>query len=131
MNRLKASLAIAKRDSKNMRTFRALTSLKRSVLILILFGELVMGSEILELDVNGTTVPLIFEKDTLLPNDTMQVVFQNGGSISNTKIAGLSRAVAKIYGEGTKSLGSKAFAEQLDAKAIHISANTGGETFVK
>ena len=89
-----------------------------------------MGREILELDVNGTKVPLIYENDNRLPIVSMQVVFQNGGSISNIKHAGLSRAVAKLYGEGTKSLGSKEFSKRLDAKAIHISANTGGETFV-
>lgn len=89
-----------------------------------------MGSEIIQLDVNGTQVPLIFENDGRLPIVSMQVVFQNGGSIANTKHAGLSRAVSKIYAEGTKTLGSKAFAEKLDAKAIHISAHTGGETFV-
>lgn len=89
-----------------------------------------MGSEILELDVNGVNVPVIYEKDSRLPIVSMQIVFQNGGNISNEGKAGLSRAVAKLYGEGTKSLGSSAFAEKLDAKAIHISAHTGGETFV-
>ncbi len=89
-----------------------------------------MGSEILEVDVNNTKVPLIFEKDGRLPIVTIQVVFQNGGSIFNEKHPGLSRTVAKIYGEGTKSLGSAAFAKKLDAKAIHISANAGPETFV-
>jgi predicted Zn-dependent peptidase len=33
-------------------------------------------------------------------------------------------------GEGTKKLGSSKFAEALEAKAIHISASTGRETFV-
>ena len=89
-----------------------------------------MGSEILELNVKGVNVPLVFENDSRLPIVSMQVVFQNGGSISNTKIAGLSRAVAKLYGEGTKTLGSTEFAKKLDAKAIHISAAAGGETFV-
>jgi len=89
-----------------------------------------MGSEIIQLDVNGTQVPLIFEKDDRLPIVSIQVVFQNGGSIANTRHAGLARAVSKMYAEGTKTLGSKAFAEKLDAKAIHISANAGGETFV-
>lgn len=89
-----------------------------------------MGSEILELDVNGTNVPVIYENDKRLPIVSIQIVFQNGGTISNLGKPGLSRAVAKLYGEGTKSLGSSAFAEKLDAKAIHISAHTGGETFV-
>ncbi len=89
-----------------------------------------MGSEILEVNVNDTKVPLIYENDGRLPIVSMQVVFQNGGSISNDRFAGLSRAVSKMYGEGTKSLGSSEFAKKLDAKAIHISANAGAETFV-
>ena len=104
--------------------------MKKLLLSILVICEVIMGSEVIELDVNGTKVPLIFENDSRLPIVSMQVVFQNGGAISNTKYAGLSRAVSKIYGEGTKTLGSKAFAEKLDAKAIHISANTGGETFV-
>jgi predicted Zn-dependent peptidase len=35
-----------------------------------------------------------------------------------------------MMGEGTKKLGSSKFAEALEAKAIHISATTGKETFV-
>ncbi len=89
-----------------------------------------MGSEIIELDVNGTQVPLIYENDKRLPIISMQLVFENGGSIANAKIAGLSRAVSKVYAEGTKTLGSKEFSKRLDAKAIHISAHAGGETFV-
>ena len=89
-----------------------------------------MGSEIIDLDIKGTQVPLIFENDSRLPIISIQVVFQNGGAISNAGHAGLARAVAKLYGEGTKALGSKEFSKRLDAKAIHISANSGGETFV-
>jgi len=89
-----------------------------------------MGSEILEVDINNTKVPLIYEKDDRLPIVSMQVVFQNGGSVFNDKYPGLSRTVAKVYGEGTKALGSAAFAKKLDAKAIHISTHTGSETFV-
>ncbi len=89
-----------------------------------------MGSEILKVEVNGTQVPVVFEHDDRLPIVSMQLVFQNAGSIANGNQAGLARAVSKVYGEGTKSLGSKAFSEKLDAKAIHISATAGGETFV-
>lgn len=97
---------------------------------MILMSEVIMGNEILKIDVQGISVPVIFEEDKRLPIVSMQVVFQNGGSVSNVKHAGLARAVAKMYGEGTKTLGSTAFAEQLEAKAIHISAHAGGETFV-
>lgn len=104
--------------------------MKKLILLFLILCEVIMGSEVLKVDVNGTAVPLVFEQDNRLPIVTMQVVFENAGSISNTKIAGLSRSVAKMYGEGTKTLGSIAFAKKLDAKAIHISANSGTETFV-
>lgn len=96
----------------------------------MLICEVIMGSEIIDLDVNGTKVPLIYENDTRLPIVSVQLVFENGGSIANAKHAGLARAVAKLYGEGTKTLGSKEFSKRLDAKAIHISASAGGETFM-
>jgi len=117
-------------SAESPRTISAATSIKRSLLSILLICEVIMGSEVIDLDVNGTKVPMIFESDNRLPIVSMQVVFQNAGSIANAKHAGLARAVSKIYGEGTKELGSKGFAEKLDAKAIHISANTGGETFV-
>ena len=104
--------------------------MKKLAILFLILCEVIMGSEVLKVDVNGTEVPLVFEQDNRLPIVTMQVVFENAGSISNTKIAGLSRSVAKMYGEGTKTLGSMEFAKKLDAKAIHISANAGTETFV-
>lgn len=104
--------------------------MKLILIAFLLIGEIIMASEILKVDVKGTSVPLIYEKDERLPIVTMQLVFQHSGSIANKDIEGLSRAVAKMYGEGTKTLGSAEFAKKLDAKAIHISANTGGETFV-
>ena len=104
--------------------------MKKILIAVLLIGELIMASEILNVDVNGVKVPLIYENDSRLPIVTMQVVFQNSGSITNGKIEGLSRSVGRMYGEGTSTLGSIAFAKKLDAKAIHISASSGGETFV-
>jgi predicted Zn-dependent peptidase len=60
----------------------------------------------------------------------MQFVFRNSGSIADTTKAGLAKFSAKVMNEGTKKLGSSAFAEELESKAIHISASTGKETFV-
>jgi predicted Zn-dependent peptidase len=59
----------------------------------------------------------------------MQFVFTNSGSIEDTK-AGLVKLSAKMMSEGTKKDGSEAFADALEAKAIHISASAGKETFV-
>jgi predicted Zn-dependent peptidase len=61
---------------------------------------------------------------------TIQFTFTNSGSVTDVKKAGLARLSSKVMSEGTKTLGSAAFAEALEAKAIHISASSGGETFV-
>lgn len=89
-----------------------------------------MAATIKHIDTNGLNVPVIYEKDNRLPLVTMQFVFTNSGSITDVQKAGLAKFSAKVLGEGTKKLGSSAFAEALEAKAIHISANSGTETFV-
>ncbi len=89
-----------------------------------------MAATIEELKVKDINVPIVFEKDERLPLVTMQFIFQNSGSIADTKKAGLAKFSSKIMNEGTKELGSSAFAEELESRAIHISASTGKETFV-
>jgi len=97
---------------------------------LLLIGQILMAATIQNIDVNGIKVPFIYEKDTRLPLTTTQIIFTNSGSITNTQIAGLANFSAKILNEGTKKLGSNGFAEQLESKAISISAHSGTETFV-
>jgi predicted Zn-dependent peptidase len=89
-----------------------------------------MAATIEHIDVKGTQVPVIFESDKRLPLVTMQFIFTNSGSITDTEKAGVAKFSAKIMNEGTKKLGSSAFAEILESKAIHISSSTGTETFV-
>lgn len=89
-----------------------------------------MAATIQYIETNGLKVPVIFEEDKRLPLVTMQFIFQNSGSITDTTKAGVSRFSARIMGEGTKALGSSAFAESLESKAIHISSSAGKETFV-
>ncbi|MEN8303905.1 MAG: pitrilysin family protein [Campylobacterota bacterium] len=89
-----------------------------------------MAATIEHIEVNGINVPVIFEQDKRLPLVTMQFTFTNSGSITDTSKAGLAKFSAKLMNEGTKKLGSSAFAEALEAKAIHISSSTGTETFV-
>ena len=89
-----------------------------------------MATVIQEIKVNDTIVPIIIEQDKRLPLATVQFVFKNSGSISDEKKAGLAKFCAKVMNEGTLKLGSNAFAEALEAKAIHISAATGKETFI-
>ena len=89
-----------------------------------------MAATIEYIKTNGIEIPIIVENDKRLPLVTMQFIFTNSGSIADSKKAGLAKFSAKVMGEGTKELGSSAFAETLESKAIHIASSTGSETFV-
>ena len=97
---------------------------------LLILGQLLMAATIEYIKIDGLKVPVIFEHDTRLPLVTMQFTFTNSGSITDTHKAGLAKFSAKLMNEGTKELGSSAFAESLESRAIHISSSTGTETFV-
>lgn len=98
--------------------------------ILLLLGQLLMAAKIEHIEIKGVNIPVIFEEDSRLPIVTTQIVFTDSGSISDTKKTGLAKFSAKLLNEGTKTLGSNAFAEKLESKAIGISAHAGTETFV-
>ncbi len=102
----------------------------RYIFTLLILGQIIMAATIEYIETNSSKVPVVYESDTRLPLVTMQFTFINSGSVTDLKKAGLARFSAKVMSEGTKTLGSAAFAEALEAKAIHISASSGGETFV-
>ena len=104
--------------------------MKKIILTLLILGQIIMAATIQHIEVKGLKVPVIFESDKRLPIVNMQFVFTNAGSITDTKTAGLAKMSAKVMNEGTSKLGSSAFAEALEAKAIGISSSTGSETFV-
>ncbi|MCK4874635.1 MAG: insulinase family protein, partial [Sulfurimonas sp.] len=104
--------------------------MKKLLLAILILGNTIMAATIEHIEVNGKQIPIIFEDDKRLPLVTMQFVFKNSGSISDTDKAGLAKFSARVMGEGTSQLGSSAFAEALESKAIHISASAGKETFV-
>ena len=104
--------------------------MKKILLTLLLLGNIIMAATIETIEVDGIKVPLIFEHDTRLPLVTMQFTFTNSGSIADGAKAGLAKFSAKVLNEGTKKLGSTAFAEALESQAIHIASSTGTETFV-
>ncbi len=99
-------------------------------LVFFLLGQILMAATINTIEIKGIKVPVIFEQDTRLPIVTTQLVFQNAGSIRDTKLAGLAKFSSRILNEGTKKLGANNFANELESRAIHISANCGKETFV-
>lgn len=98
--------------------------------ILLIIGQILMAAKIETIEIDGVKVPLIYEEDKRLPLVSTQLIFRNSGSISDVDIAGLAKFSAKVLNEGTKKLGSNAFAQKLESKAISISTSTGTETFV-
>ncbi len=96
---------------------------------MVLQGVLLSAS-LEKVEVSGVSAPLIFEKDSTLPITSLQVIFQNSGSIEDKSLAGLARFSANILNEGTKKLGSVAFANELEKNAIGLSVHSGTETFV-
>jgi predicted Zn-dependent peptidase len=103
---------------------------KKILFIMIVIQGVLVSASVEELNIDGVKRPIIFEVDKNLPIASMQVIFQNSGSIEDGKHAGLARFSASILNEGTKKLGSVGFATALEDKAIHLSAHAGTETFV-
>ena len=93
-------------------------------------GVLMAETTVETVKVNGTEVPMIYEKDSRLPIVSMQLVFQKSGSIEDGARAGLAKMTASMLNEGTKKRGAVGFAEALDARAIHLSVHAGMETLV-
>ncbi len=88
-----------------------------------------MPATLHEVKVQEHSIPVIFEQDTHLPLVSLQLVFENSGALTD-RIAGLAKLSSKLLGEGTKTMGSEAFAEALESRAITLDASVGAETFV-
>ncbi len=104
--------------------------MKRILFIMIVLQGVLLSASIEELLIEGEKTAMVIEVDKTLPIVSMQVVFQNAGSIEDKKHPGIARFTAKILNEGTKKLGSVGFATALEDSAIHLSAHAGTETFV-
>lgn len=96
---------------------------------MMLLQGVLLGATIDKVKVDGVEVPLIFEEDKTLPIASMQLIFQNSGSIADGKHPGIASFSASLLNEGTKELGSVGFAQKLEENAIHLSVHTGTETF--
>jgi len=101
---------------------------KLITLTLIMQGTL-MAANLSQLKIKNTEVPFIFEEDNNLPIISMQLIFQNSGSLSDTQ-DGLTKISAALLNEGTKKDGSVGFATKLENRAISLSTHAGKETFV-
>ena len=104
--------------------------MKKLLFLLLIIQGVLLSSVVDSVEVKGVRVPVIFEKDSSLPIVSMQLVFKNSGNLFSGKKEGLSKFVASMLNEGTKSDGSVGFAKKLEDNAINLSASTGNETFV-
>ncbi len=98
-------------------------------ILLILLEGITMASELFEIDINGTKVPVIYEYQENLPLINAQMIFKNSGFLADS-IDGIASLSANLLDEGTLSKGAVEFATELDNHAIHLNANVGRETFV-
>jgi len=103
--------------------------MKKIILLTLLIQGILMSAELSQLKVKETEVPFIFEEDKNLPIVSMQLIFQNSGTLSDSK-DGLTKLSAQLLNEGTKKDGSTGFATKLESRAITLGAHTGKETFV-
>ena len=88
-----------------------------------------MAADLHTLEINGTKIPVIFEKVARPPIASLQLVFTNAGHLSNDK-DGQADMSAKLLNEGTKKDGAVGFAQKLDDHAVDLHASVGRETFV-
>ncbi len=103
--------------------------MKKIVILIIVIQGVLMSASLESLKVKNSEVPFIFEEDKNLPIISMQLVFKNSGSMSDTE-NGLVKLTAKLLNEGTKKDGSVGFARRLENRAINLSVHSGSETFV-
>ena len=82
------------------------------------------------LTIGKNSVPVITEEDGTLPIVSMQLIFSASGAIMDGKHPGLAALSADLLEEGTKKLGSVAFARELEERAIRLNVDAGRETFV-
>ena len=102
---------------------------KRIIFLTLLTQGILMSANLSQLKINNTDVPFIFEENKNLPIVSMQVIFKNSGSLSDTQ-DGLTKLSASLLNEGTKKEGSTGFATKLENRAISLSSHAGKETFV-
>lgn len=103
--------------------------IKKLVILSLVIQGILMGANLSHLKVDKVEVPFIYEEDTNLPIVSMQLVFENSGSLADTQ-SGIAKLLAALLNEGTKKDGSVGFATKLENRAISISSNAGKETFV-
>lgn len=88
-----------------------------------------MAAVLMNIELKGVKIPVIFEEDKRLPLIDMELIFRESGSLADP-IPGVASMSAKLLNEGTSKDGAVAFARVLDNHAITLHAGVGRETFV-
>lgn len=84
--------------------------------------------KVVNLNVKGVQIPVIFEGSKALPVVCLKLVFRVAGACEDGNLSGLANLAAKILNEGTLSKGASGFAKELETRAISIYASAGFET---
>ena len=103
--------------------------MKKIIISILILQGVLMSATLSPIKIDTTEVPFIFEEDKNLPIVSMQLIFKNSGSLTDSK-DGLVKLTARLLNEGTKQDGSVGFATKLENRAINLSAHAGPETFV-
>jgi len=103
--------------------------MKKIIILITVIQGILMSATLNPIKINGVEVPFIFEEDNSLPIISMQLIFKNSGSLTDSK-DGLVKMTEKLLNEGTQKDGSVGFATKLESRAIGLSAHAGAETFV-
>jgi predicted Zn-dependent peptidase len=104
--------------------------IKKVFLAVLLMQGVLMSKDVINIEVNGVNVPVIFEEDKSLPIVSMQLVFLSAGSIEDNGMDGLARFSAAMLNEGTAKIKAADFAKELENRAINFDVNAGRETIV-
>jgi len=100
------------------------------ITLLLLVQGVLMSATVQQIHVKTTQIPVIYESSDTLPIVSMRIVFKNAGALQDGSKPGLARITASLFEEGTKALGSTAFAKKLESKAIALDIHAGKESFV-
>ncbi|MDR2789521.1 MAG: insulinase family protein [Campylobacteraceae bacterium] len=104
--------------------------IKKVFLAVLLTQGVLMSKNVINVEVNGVAVPVIFEEDKSLPIASMQLVFLAAGSMEDNGTDGLARFSAAMLNEGTAKIKAADFAEELENRAISFGVSAGKETLV-
>ncbi len=98
-------------------------------ILFTIFQGTTMAATLIHVSVKGIKIPVIFVEQKRLPLASMELIFQNSGSLSD-RVPGVARLSAAILEEGTSKQGAIAFAEDLESHAVQLHVDAGRETFV-